>query len=187
MSMKRVIAFCGSPRKAGNTETLLRAMLEGAESKGATVQYRDLNSMRIRGCQACNWCKENVSDFCVQQDDMQTVYEDIRDSDAVIFGTPIYMWQMTGQMKTMVDRLYGLILSGFDSKIGPRKTAMVFTQAAPDGAFQAYIDSTADVFRFLKFDVNDVLIAAGTEEPEKIMENKDLIEKAFSIGASLVD
>ena len=93
---------------------------------------------------------------------------------------------MTGQMKIMLDRLYGLILLDFDSKIGPRKTAMVFTQAASEGAFQAYINSTVDVFRFLNFDVQNILVAADTEDPKKIKENKDLIERAFSVGASLL-
>ncbi len=185
--VKRVTAFCGSPRTAGNTETLLRIMLDGAKSKGASIQFRKINTMSIRGCQACEWCNDKSAEFCIQQDDMQTLYQDIRDSDAVIFGTPIYMWQMTGQMKVMLDRLYGLILQNFDSKIGPRKTAMLFTQAASEGSFQAYIDSTVDVFRFLKFDVQNTLVAADTEDPEKIKENKDLMEKAFSIGLSLVD
>ncbi len=55
--------------------------------------------MSIRGCQGCDWCKENETGFCVQNDDMQTIYRDIVDLDPVIIGSPVYMFQMSAQTK----------------------------------------------------------------------------------------
>ncbi|MCK5130716.1 MAG: flavodoxin family protein [Candidatus Sabulitectum sp.] len=183
----KVTAFCGSPRKGGNTEVLSRAMLEGAESRGAEIVFRNLNSMGIRGCQGCGWCNDKETEFCIQQDGMQTIYEDIRDSDALIIGSPIYMWQMTSQLKAMVDRLYGTLMGNFDSKIGPRKMALVFTQGAPDEVFKTYTDSTAAMFRFMKFDVADVFMATGKGAAGSAGEDTDLMNKAFDTGASLLD
>ena len=125
-----VTAFCGSPRKGGNTECLLREILKGASESGASTMFRSLNDMEIKPCQACGWCKENQKDFCIIRDDMQTVYRDLQQSDAIIIGSPVYMWQMTAQTKSMVDRLYGTLLPGFQSKTGPKKLVLVFAQGA---------------------------------------------------------
>jgi multimeric flavodoxin WrbA len=186
MSETRVTALCGSPRKGGNTEIILRKMLEGAASKGAEIVFRDLNSMKIRPCQACNSCKDGGSQFCAIADEMQTVYSDIRDSQAVIIGSPIYMWQMTAQTKAVIDRLYAILLPGFESKIGSRKLALVFTQGAPEGSFKDYIDGTAKMLRMLKFEVVSPLVAAGTEFPGSVSSEENLMKKAFDTGASLV-
>jgi len=187
MSRMRVTAFCGSPRKGGNTETLLRKMLEGAESKGAEIVFRDLNSMNIRGCQGCNWCKERESDFCVQNDDMQTIYKDLVDSDAVIIGSPVYMFQMSAQTKLMVDRFFGLLLPGFKSKIEEKKLALVFAQGAPRDSFKDYIDASKKMLNFLKFNVTDILVASDSGDYGSVDGNSDLMEKALKIGASLID
>ena len=183
----KVTAFCGSPRKGGNTETILRKMLQGAESKGAEVVFRDLNSMKIRGCQGCDWCKERESDFCVQNDDMQTIYKDLVDSDAVVIGSPVYMFQMSAQMKLMIDRLYGILLPGFKSKIGEKKLALVFAQGAPEDSFKDYIDATEKMLRFLKFNVGDTLVASDSGDYGSVQSNTDILERAFRIGASLLD
>ena len=162
-------------------------MLEGAESKGAEVIFRDLNSMSIRGCQGCNWCKERASEFCVQNDDMQTIYRDLVDSDAVIVGSPIYMFQMSAQTKLMVDRFFGLLLPGFKSKIGEKRLALVFAQGAPGDSFKDYITATEKMLGFLKFNVTDVLVASDSGDRGSVNSNIDLMEKAFSTGASLLD
>ncbi len=187
MSGLRVTAFCGSPRKGGNTETLLRKMLQGAESKGAEVVFRDLNSMSIRGCQGCDWCKENETGFCVQNDDMQTIYRDLVDSDSVIIGSPVYMFQMSAQTKLMIDRFFGLLLPGFKSKIKEKKLALVFAQGAPRDSFKDYISATEKMLSFLKFNVTDILVASDSGDYGSVNSNTDILEKAFRIGASLLD
>lgn len=187
MSGLRVTAFCGSPRKGGNTETILRKMLQGAESKGAEVVFRDLNSMKIRGCQGCDWCKESESDFCVNKDDMQTIYEDLVCSDSVIIGSPVYMFQMSAQTKLMIDRFFGLLLPGFKSKIGKKKLALVFAQGAPKDSFKDYIAATEKMLSFLKFDVTDILVASDCGDYGSVHSNTDILDRAFRIGASLLD
>ncbi|MCK5036919.1 MAG: flavodoxin family protein [Candidatus Sabulitectum sp.] len=187
MSGLRVTAFCGSPRKGGNTETLLRKMLQGAESTGAEVVFRDLNSMSIRGCQGCDWCKENESDFCVNKDDMQTIYKDLVNSDSVIIGSPVYMFQMSAQTKAMIDRFFGLLLPGFKSKIEEKKLALVFSQGAPEDSFKDYIAATEKMLSFLKFNVTDVLVAPDCGDYGSAEGKTDLMAKAFRIGASLLD
>lgn len=183
----KVTAFCGSPRKGGNTETLLLKMLEGAESKGAEVVFRDLNSMSIRGCQGCDWCKENKSDFCVNKDDMQTIYKDLVNSNSVIIGSPVYMFQISAQTKLMIDRFFGLLLPGFKSKIKEKKLALVFAQGAPEDSFKDYINATEKMLSFLKFNVTDVLVASDCGDYGSAEGDADLMAKAFKIGASLLD
>ena len=61
----KILALTGSTRKGGNTETLVREMVAGAESKGADVKYYDLSKMSIAGCRACMYCKSN--DGCAEK------------------------------------------------------------------------------------------------------------------------
>lgn len=181
----KITALSGSPREAGNTEAILLEVLRGAETNGAETEFLRLNDLNIGGCQACNWCKEHPDEFCAVDDDMQKVYRCIAGSDALIIGSPVYMWQMTGQTKCMIDRLYGTLMPGFSSKLKPLKLVLVFSQGAPEGAFDSYLDSTSRMFRMLGFSVEGVLTAAGTTGKGSAAEDGELMEKAFTLGRSV--
>jgi len=182
----KVTAFCGSPREDGNTQILLKAILRGARGKGADTVFRNLNTMNIKPCQACAWCKENPGEFCVMKDDMQTIYGDIGSSEALVIGSPVYMWQMTAQTKIMVDRLYGTLLPGFASKTGPRKLVLAFTHGAPEDSFREYIQSTAKMLAMLKFQVVDTIVAGNAGARGSLESDAPLMKRAEMMGASLV-
>lgn len=183
----KITAFCGSPRKGGNTEILLRKVLEGAERKGAETVFRNLNEMDIAPCQACMWCHGSETGFCRVQDDMQTVYRDLEESNAVVIGSPIYMWQMSAQTKLMTDRLFATLLPGFTSKVPDRKLVLVFAQGAEAGVFEPYVKSTGDMFSFLKFDLQDVIVAGSAGGPGDVLKNVELVERAVRAGESLFE
>jgi len=100
-----VTGFVGSPRRTGNTSYLVQEILESAARKGVDTQLIHLNGLSIRGCQACMKCKEEPI-RCAVDDDMQDLYPAIESSDAVILGSPIYIGNITGLMKTFIDRWY---------------------------------------------------------------------------------
>jgi multimeric flavodoxin WrbA len=181
-----VVGFIGSPRRKGNTATLVGEVLRGAQEAGAQVAVYDLNALDIRGCQGCRACKKPGA-ACVQQDDMQALYGAIAGADAVVIGTPVYMAQVTGQTKVFLDRLYAFLNDDFTHRLGAgKKTILVYTQGQPNpGAFQASFDLNALVLALLGLKVCRTLVATGTRRPDDILKNREILEEAYRAGAAL--
>jgi multimeric flavodoxin WrbA len=181
----KVVGFVGSPREGGNTEILVDEMLKGASDNGAETKLFNLNSLKITPCQACERCKVNGGE-CATKDDMQTLYKEIRESDAFVLGAPIYMWQMSAQAKLFTDRLYAFFMTGFEEKYGKKEIALAFTQGNPDeNAFNDYLNSVKDMYGLFG-NVRDPLVAGGTHEPGEIRSNEDVLKRAREIGKDLV-
>ena len=104
----KVIAFNGSPRKRWNTATLLKKALEGAESQGAETELINLYDLNFKGCKSCFSCKTKGSRSygkCAVRDDLTPILERIEDFDAIILGSPIYLGTVTGEMRSLIERL----------------------------------------------------------------------------------
>ena len=180
----KVLGFVGSPREGGNTEIMVEEILKGASESGAETEIFNLNKLNIKPCQACMHCKSNEGE-CATDDDMQTIYKEIIKSDAFVLGSPIYMWQMSAQAKLFTDRLYAPM--GFEEKFGKTSSALVFSQGNPDiDSFEAYINSTKQVFDLLGYTVKGVLISAGDQSPGDVKNKDDILKKAREIGKDLV-
>jgi multimeric flavodoxin WrbA len=98
----KITAFCGSPRKNGNTETLLKEVIRGIEEAGHSVDTFYLNAMKIKPCQDCGGC--NDTGECILRDDMDQITDAIRDSDRIILASPIFFFSLSAQAKVMIDR-----------------------------------------------------------------------------------
>jgi multimeric flavodoxin WrbA len=182
----KILGFVGSPRKKGNTSTLVNEVMRGAQGGSAETRVYYLNEMNIRGCQGCRTCKKTEG-RCALKDDMAPLYAEIRDADAVVVGTPIYMCQVTGQTKLFIDRLYTFLNDDFSHRLGAgKKTLMVYTQGQPNpGTFQASIDLNNMVLAMLGFKVQDTLVAGSNRSPDDILKNQEIMEKAYQAGHSL--
>jgi len=101
-----IVAVAGSPRRGGNTETLLEAAVQGAAEEGAQVEWVRPNLMKFVACQHCGGC--SATGVCVVQDDMQAVYELIERMDGMILASPIYFGSVTAQVKALIDRAQAL-------------------------------------------------------------------------------
>jgi multimeric flavodoxin WrbA len=102
----KILAISCSPQKRGNTDTLLEEVLKGAQQEGAETELYSVAGKTILPCDACNTCWK--AEGCHIQDDMQELYPKILQADGIIFGTPIYLYAMNGQAKTLMDRTYSL-------------------------------------------------------------------------------
>lgn len=98
----KLIAFHGSPRKGGNTETLLAAVLKGAEQAGAGSELIRLCDLDISPCLSCGGCDQTGE--CVVADGMTPLYEKIIAADRIILASPIFFYGITAQAKAFVDR-----------------------------------------------------------------------------------
>lgn len=111
--MTKIVAINGSPRKEGNTAKLLREAT--AEHRDTDLVYYDLVDMKIKDCVACMHCKK--FDECAIKDDMSRIYKDLRECEAMVFASPIYMGAETALLKAVVDRMYAFLATAQ----GPKK------------------------------------------------------------------
>ncbi len=106
-AMQKVIVLNGSPRKNGATASLVKAFTEGAAGAGNEVREFYLHGMNVKGCLACEACSRNGG-VCVQKDDMEKINEAFLWADVVVFASPMFWGTVSGQLKTVIDRLYAV-------------------------------------------------------------------------------
>lgn len=105
---KDILVISTSPRKGGNSETLADAFIRGAGEAGHKTEKICLYDKTIGFCRGCLACLP--SHRCVIRDDADRIVQRMRKADVLVFATPIYYYEMCGQMKTILDRanpLYG--------------------------------------------------------------------------------
>lgn len=123
------IAINGSPRKNGNTVTLLKEALKGAESQGAQTQQINLYDLKYKGCVSCFYCKrkDRPHGTCAMRDDLSPLLEKLKAADAVIFGSPIYYDNITSGMTAFLERFL------FSNYIYSEDIPTVFPKKLPTG------------------------------------------------------
>ncbi|MEW6142810.1 MAG: flavodoxin family protein [Chloroflexota bacterium] len=113
----RVIAFCASPRKNGNTEVMIDEAIAGAASAGAQVEKVRLQSLKMRFCTGCRKCKDaDFVEYCAIKDDMTALYPKIAAADAIVIGFPVYTETHCGQLAAFFDRWDPFLWKKFGSK-----------------------------------------------------------------------
>jgi multimeric flavodoxin WrbA len=185
----KIIGFIASPHKNGNTAWIVNQILEGAKQQGAQTQSYSSSELDIKPCRGCLSCHNNSDRGCVVKDDMQKLYAAIEDADVIVFGSPIYMGQMSGQAKIFTDRLFAAISPRFSphykQKAVKKKLILTFNQGNPDPSlFQPYLDYTKHMFELLEFDVILVPVVTGMRNgPAHEIKGLDADLKA--VGSSL--
>jgi multimeric flavodoxin WrbA len=114
----KVLAVCGSPRR-GNTESMLRKLLEEVAGAGGDTELALLRELSIGGCDGCLACEvggKNRKGVCRIQDDMYQLCPKLIEADCLVFGTPVYFEMLSGQLKTFMDRTCP-IWPGLDGKL----------------------------------------------------------------------
>ena len=124
-NMKKVLVISSSLRINSNSEALAEAFAKGAREAGHEVEVISLRNKTASFCRGCFVCQEKQR--CVIRDDADVICQKALTSDVLVFATPIYSDEMSGQLKTLLDRLNPL----FPSKYAFRDIYML-TAAAED-------------------------------------------------------
>ena len=115
--MFNILGISGSPRRNGNTEILVKAALEPFIVEGHSVQSFFLSERKVSPCQACEKCAQEG--ICAVKDDLQWLLEKMNICDALIIGSPVYMRNITAQLKAVFDRLHCVFQrQPFKGKVG---------------------------------------------------------------------
>lgn len=180
---KKIVILNGSPRKTGNTSTLVKAFIDGAESAGNTVTEFFLDSMEIHGCKGCFGGHSSKEYPCVQKDDMDKIYPAIRTCDVVVLASPLYYWTMSGQIRTALDRLFALEEGDGNLLRGNGKSSVLLMAAEGHGFDDAvlYYDHLMEHLQWKN--LGHVLAGGNVDIGDIIGKNE--IQQAFELGKSI--
>lgn len=129
---KKILILNGSPRRNGNTSQLVASFQKGAQSAGHQVTEVFLDSMKLHGCKGCFGGGKDSNHPCVQRDDMEKIYPFYRDADIVVFASPLYYWNISGQLKMVIDRLFAIAECHEDYE-NPKKDSVLLMAAEGNG------------------------------------------------------
>jgi multimeric flavodoxin WrbA len=108
----KVVAFNGSPRKGGNTASLIEHVFSELEKEGIETEMVQLGGKSIHGCIACMKCFENMDRRCViDKDIVNECIEKMIEADGIILASPTYFADLTPELKALIDR------AGFVAKV----------------------------------------------------------------------
>ncbi|WP_300393166.1 flavodoxin family protein [Fusobacterium sp.] len=178
----KVLILNGSPRLNGNTKTALKAAAEGiVENCEHDVEFIDVTKYDVKGCMACNYCKTSDG-ICVIKDDGNLLVEKIYEADVVIFGSPVYWWGITAQIKAVIDRIYckNQTLNKLKKKIG---IISVGAAELSDREYELISGQFQCICEYLNWDlIIDEKISAEevgdlAKDSKKILELKELWRK----------
>ena len=109
--MKKILIISTSPRKGSNSEALAEAFAAGAREAGHEAETVSLRGKTMQFCRGCFVCQETQR--CVIHDDADTLRQKALEADVLVFATPIYYYEMSGQLKTLLDRFNPLFPSDY--------------------------------------------------------------------------
>lgn len=180
---RKVVILNGSPRRKGNTSSLADSFARGAESSGCEVKSFFLNDMKINGCRGCFGGHSSRECPCVQKDDMTEIYPEVRDADVVVLASPLYYWNISGQLKTAIDRLFALE-EGDGQKLRGNGKSGILLMAAEGSGFEDCISYFDHLMVHLQWENLGHVLAGGNLAVGDIAGKPEL-QQAYDLGASL--
>lgn len=188
----KVLALLGSPRKKGNTESLLAAVLEGVAAAGGEAERIRLCDLRIDPCIGCGGCGKTGR--CVLTDDMQDLYPKIGEADRVILASPIYFYGITAQAKAFVDRCQALwswkhlCLEKGEWHPDPKRKGFLVAVAATQGArvFEGAILTARYAFDAMGLTYGGEFAVKGFDAPGEAARDAEVLARAREAGRKLM-
>jgi len=178
---KKVLIISTSLRNNANSEILAKETARGAIESGHDVDFVTLKDKEIKFCKGCMACQKLGR--CVINDDANEIMLKIKESDVIVWATPIYYYEMSGQMKTLIDRANALFTSGHNF----REVYLITTSAdSSESVVQTVINGINGwIACFSGVNFMGYVNGAGLENPSDAIARKDLLEKAYNMGKNI--
>ena len=178
--VKNVVIISASLREESNSAALAEAFGAGAKAAGHQVEKFSLKDKTIGFCKGCLACQKTRQ--CVIRDDAAEIVKAMGLADILVFATPIYYYEMSGQMKTLLDRANPLFAAEYAFRnIYLLTTAAEADEATPERAVQGlcgWIDC------FTKASLAGAIFAGGVNSAGEIAGHPALKE-AYDMGAAI--
>jgi len=190
--LKKVLAIMGSPRRKMNTDRLLDVTLDGVKNTGADIKKVYLRDLKFSHCIGCDSCSK--TGICFQKDDMQSIYEDFNNSDAIIIASPLYFNTVSSLTKMMIDRCQVYWSSKYVLKNPSidvnkeRKGIFICVGGAPyrEDHFSASIPVMDLFFKAINTKYKENIFASDTDI-NPVWERKELLMDAYNIGSKIFE
>ena len=178
---KKVLIISASLRTGANSETAAKEMERGACDAGHNVEFVSLKGKNIQFCKGCLACQKTGR--CIINDDANEITEKMRNSDVIVWATPIYYYEMSGQMKTLIDRANSL----YAAKRSFSEIYVITTSAdASNGISQCVLNGIKGwISCFDGVELKGWLEAGGVNLPGEISNRKDILEAAYNMGKNI--
>ena len=185
----KVLGISGSPHRHGNTEALLDSFLDGAHSKGATVEKVVLKTLQYSPCRGCNACHKTGE--CIVNDDAVILYDKILASDCLAVASPIYTMGITAELKGFIDRQQYLWARKFilknlyftDDNIKRHKGIFISTAGLGwDNVFDGAFPVITALFNTTGFEYYDNVIANNMDAYGGIRKHPTALKEGFEKG-----
>jgi multimeric flavodoxin WrbA len=181
----KVLAINGSPRKGGNTELMIRKVLEPLEKAGIETELIQIGGKMLRGCLACEECMEMLNNTCIiKNDEINGLIQKMIEADGIILGSPTYFADVTAELKAFIDRVgYVSFANGglFRHKVGAAVVAV-----RRGGA--THVFDTINHF----FQINQMFVVGSTYWnmgfgllPGEVLEDKEGMLNMENLGESM--
>jgi len=179
--MKKVLIISTSLRPDANSEILAKKVENGAKDAGHEVEFVSLKGKEINFCKGCMACQKLGK--CVINDDANEITAKMKKADVIVWATPVYYYEMSGQMKTLIDRANALFATGKNFS----ETYVITTSAdSSEGVAKTVLNGINGwIACFNNLKLSGYLEAAGLDNPNDVQQRKDLLEKAYNMGKNI--
>lgn len=179
--MSKILVITTSLRAKSNTDILAEELVKGARDAGNDVEVISLKGKEIRFCIGCLACQKTQR--CIQKDDALAIADKVLKAETLVFVTPIYYYEMSGQMKTLLDRLNPLYSADYQfRKVYMLSTAAEEEDFVPEKAvsgLQGWVDC------FEKAELAGSLFCGGLNAPGEASGADEKLRAAYDFGEKL--
>ena len=180
--MSKVIVITTSLRAKSNSDILAERLIAGAKDAGHDVELIGLKGKTVKFCIGCLACQKTQK--CVLKDDAVEIAEKVRNADTLVFVTPIYYYEMSGQMKTLLDRMNPLYPSDYKfRRVYLLSVAAEDEETTPEKAvngLQGWVDC------FEKAELAGSLFCGGITDAGEASSHLSELEEAYEFGKKLL-
>ncbi len=191
-NIPRIVAIYGSPRRDGNTATLLKQAVAGARDAGADVEELVLRDLKISPCLEIYGCRKNGQ--CVIKDDFQMVRDKMMRAPGLMLASPIFYYAVSAHTKMLMDRCQSLWIQKYwldNTPFGTppsRGKGLFISAGATRGKklFDGAVMSVRYFFDSLDIQLWDRLLIRQLDDANDALAHPEYLEMAYSKGAGLV-
>lgn len=193
--MKKILVVLGGGRPNGNTAQLVREFMRGAEAAGHQTELVSLNKVQVNGCLGCNVCRYGKP--CVQKDGFHELIPKIKETDLIVFASPLYFWTVSAKIKAFIERFYCIAeedenpLLGRYEKYPVRDCALLMTSA--DNFFWTFEQAVSyykfALVNYIGFRDRSMLLAGGcgSTNGRPQIEKTGHLKEAYEFGLHIYE
>ena len=188
-----ITAIYGSPRKDGNTDIFMNALVRGIREKGGSVNEVHLRNLTFSPCIECGGC--DTTGKCVLKDDMLTVYPLLTRADIVVLAAPVFFYGLNALAKAMVDRCQCFWIRKYVLKKPLReagtakKRGVLLSTCGSKGkkSFDGLILSVRYFFDVLDMDFSHQIVCYNVDGKGEMLNHQTELDEAYNLGIALME